>query len=147
MAFEIAFILEQLSCFSSKIACWADAAPEGRRNAWRLHAHIFDMEVRQVVDEIDRTFRRVGIKTVLESRWQPPRDHRGAGETIIPGNRPALIIQSRGDAIEPIRTIHVVLDIFLARPDDLNGTFDLLCDLDGTDSAVGVQPTAKPAAD
>src|SRR5262245_9002311 len=125
----------------------ANAAPESGRNARGLHAHEFDMEVRQVVDQIDRTFRRVGIKAVLEARRQPARDHRRAGETIVPGNGPALGIQSGGYAVNPIGAIHVVLDILLTRPDDLHGAVDMLRDLNGTDGDVRFQPPAKPATE
>src|SRR5713226_100742 len=35
----------------------ADTAPECRRNARRLRADIFDVKIRQIVNEIDRAFR------------------------------------------------------------------------------------------
>ena len=40
-----------------------------------------------------------------------------------------------------------MLDVFLARPDDLDGTIDMLGDLDGADHAVDLQPPAEAAAD
>ena len=105
------------------------------------------MEVRQVIDQIDRAFRRIGIEAVLEARRQPSRDHRRTGEAVVPGDRLALLVEARGDAVEPIGPVHVVLDVFLARPHDLHGTIDLLGDLDGADRAVGLEPPAEAAAD
>src|ERR1700758_3783954 len=46
-----------------------------------------------------------------------------------------------------IRAIHIVLDVFLARPDDLDGAVNVFGDLNGASDAVDFQPTAKPAAD
>ena len=107
-----------------------DAAPERGRNARRLHPHILDVKVRQVIDQIDRALGGVGIETVVECRREPSRDHRGAGEAIAPGDRPAFRIEAGGDAVEPIGPVHVVLDVFLAGPHDLDRTVDLLGDLD-----------------
>ena len=58
-----------------------------------------------------------------------------------------LLVEPGGNAVEPIRPVHVVLDVFLTRPHDLHGTIDMLGDLDGADRAVGLQPPAEAAAD
>ena len=52
-----------------------------------------------------------------------------------------------GDAVEPIRPVHIVLDVLLAGPHDLDGAIDVFGDLDGADRAVGLQPPAEAAAD
>src|SRR5258708_9584672 len=43
--------------------------------------------------------------------------------------------------------IHVVLDIFLARPDDLDRTIDVFGDLDRANDTIDLQPSAKSTAD
>ena len=103
-----------------------DAAPEGGRNARRLHPHILDVHVREGIDQIDRALGGVGIETIVERRREPSRDDRGAGEAIVPGDRHSLLIEAGGQPVEPIGPVHVVLDIFLARPHDLHRAVDML---------------------
>jgi hypothetical protein len=58
-----------------------------------------------------------------------------------------LGIETGGQPIEPIRPIHVVLDVLLARPHDLHRTVDMLRDLDRPSNTVRFQPAAEPVAD
>jgi len=55
--------------------------------------------------------------------------------------------QTRGNSIEPIRPIHVVLDIFLARPHDLHRTVDMLRDLHGACGTISLQPPPEATPD
>ena len=105
------------------------------------------MKVRQVIDKIDRAFGRVRIESVGETWRQPARDDRRAREAVTPGDGPAFVIETSRHPVEPIRPVHVVLDVFLARPYDLHGAVDMLRDLDGADCPVGFQPSAEAAAD
>ena len=66
---------------------------------------------------------------------------------MVPGDRHSFRIETGGHPVEPIGPVHVVLDIFLARPHDLHRAVDLLRDLDGANDAVGLQPPAEAAAD
>ena len=66
---------------------------------------------------------------------------------MIPGYGHSLLIEAGGHPVEPIGPIHVVLDIFLARPDDLDGTIDVLRDFNSASDAVYLQPSAESAAD
>ena len=62
--------------------------------------------------------------------------------TGIPfSSRPAEIRSNQ------IRPIHIVLDIFLTGPHDLDGTVDLFGDLNSASDAVDLQATAEAAAD
>jgi hypothetical protein len=65
---------------------------------------------------------------------------------IRPGNRLAGRIKSGRQPIEIVRPIHIVLDVFLAAPDHLHRTIDVLGDLDGQHRAIGLQPSAEAAA-
>ena len=56
-------------------------------------------------------------------------------------------VEAGGQPVDEHGSIHVVLDVFLARPHDLDRTVDLLGDLDGSDDAVGLEPPAEAAAD
>jgi len=51
-----------------------DTAPESGRNTRRFHPHVFDVQIRQRIDQIDRALGAVGVKAVFESRRQPSRD-------------------------------------------------------------------------
>jgi hypothetical protein len=66
---------------------------------------------------------------------------------VVPGDRHPFPIETGRHPVEPIRPVHVVLDVFLARPDDLDGAVDMLCDLNGANDAIDLEPPAKPAAD
>ena len=64
-----------------------------------------------------------------------------------PGNRHPFFVETGGQPVEPVRPVHVVLDIFLAGPYDLHGTIDVLRDLHRANDAVLFQPPAESAAD
>ena len=66
---------------------------------------------------------------------------------MVPGDRHSLLVETGGHPVEPIGPIHVVLDVFLARPDDLDRTVDVLGDLNCASDAVDFEPPAEPAAD
>ena len=83
----------------------------------------------------------------MNAGGQPSREDRGAREAIVPGDRHSFLVEAGGQPVEEIGPVHVVLDVLLARPHDLDGTVDLLGDLDGARDAIGLQPPAEPAAD
>ena len=58
-----------------------------------------------------------------------------------------FFVETGGQPVEEIGAIHVVLDVFLARPDDFDRAVDMLRNLDGANDAVDLQPPAKAAAD
>src|SRR5713101_1596087 len=66
---------------------------------------------------------------------------------MVPGNRHSLVIETRGNAVEETGPIHVVLDIFLAGPNDLHRTVYLHSDLNSAGDAVNLQPATEAAAD
>src|SRR5215469_8239719 len=99
------------------------------------------------IDKVDCPFGGVGIETVLEPRRCPSRRDRGAGEAIVPGDGHSFRIETGGNPIEPVRPVHVVLDIFLTRPHDFHRAVDMLRDLDGAGGTVGPQPPPEAPAD
>src|ERR1700676_3066347 len=78
---------------------------------------------------------------------EPSRQDRGAREAMVPGDRLSLLIETGGYAVEEIGSVHVVPDVFLAGPHDLDGAVDMLRDLDGAPDTVNLQPPAKATAD
>ncbi len=66
---------------------------------------------------------------------------------MVPGDRHSLLVETGGHPVEEVGPVHVVLDVFLAGPHDLDGAVDLLRDLDGAGDAIDLQPPAKAAAD
>jgi hypothetical protein len=120
--------------------------PTLRQNAV-FHPHIFDVEVRQIVDEMNGPLGGVGIKAIAEPRRQPPCDNRGTGKAIVPGDRHAFIIETGRDPIKEHGPIHVVLDVLLGRPHNLDRTVDVLCDLDSAINTIGLEPAPEAAAD
>jgi hypothetical protein len=105
------------------------------------------VQVREGIDQIDRAICGVGVETILEHGWEPSRDDRGAREAMIPGDRHSLLIETGRNSIEEIGPVHIVLDIFLARPDDFDRAVDMLRNLDGANDAIDLEPPAKAAAD
>ena len=63
-----------------------------------------------------------------------------------PRHRLALRVDARADAVVVVRPIHVVLDVFLARPDHLYRPSHLLRDLHGAHGAVELEAPAESAA-
>jgi hypothetical protein len=104
------------------------------------------MDVREGVGRLRRTFHRIGVETIDEQRRHIARHHRGAGYTVGPGHQPAVRVEPGRQPVVVIGPVHVVLDVFLAAPDDLHRPIHLPCDLDGEDGAVDVEPSAEAAA-
>ena len=63
-----------------------------------------------------------------------------------PRKRLACRIHTRAHAVVVVRPIHVLLDVFLPRPDDLDGPAHLLRDLHGAQRTVVLEPAAESAA-
>src|SRR5713101_5122529 len=124
-----------------------DAAPEGGRNAWRFHPQILDTHVREGIDQIDRALGGVGVKTIVKEGWRPSRDDRRAREAMIPGDRYPFRIETGGYPVEPIRPIHIVLDVFLAGPYDFDGAIDMLGDFDRARDAIDLQAPTESTPD
>ena len=64
-----------------------------------------------------------------------------------PGYRLALCVDARAQAVVVVRAIHVVLDVFLARPDHLHRPLHLLRDLHGAHGPVVLEAAAESAAE
>src|SRR6266403_36725 len=124
-----------------------DAAPKGSRNARRLHPQILDVHVREGIGQIDRTLGGVGVETIVEQRRGPPRDDGRAREAMVPGDGHPFLIKTGEYPIEETGPVHVVLDIFFARPDDLDWTIDMFGDLDSANDAIDLQTTTEAATD
>src|SRR5262245_4696941 len=105
------------------------------------------MEVRNRVGQIDRALGAVRVEPVLERGREPACDNGRSGKAIRPGDRRSLVVEPGGDPVEPVRTVHVVLDVFLARPHDLHGTIDVLADLRRPNGDVLLEASPEPATD
>ena len=80
--------------------------------------------------------------------WRGPAGQdRGGRDPVRPGDGPAARVQASREAVVIIGPVQIVLDILLARPDDLHGAIDLLGDLYGPDHAIDIEPAAEAAAD
>src|SRR5713101_8115771 len=66
---------------------------------------------------------------------------------MYPGDRLSLFVEPGRKPVKEIWPVHVVLDIFLACPHDLDRTVDVLGDLDGATDAIDLQPPAESAAE
>src|SRR5215472_6278531 len=71
-----------------------DAAPEGGRNARRLHLHIFDVQVRKRVDQIDCALGGVGVETIPKEGRSPSREDRGTREAMVPSDRHSVRVET-----------------------------------------------------
>ena len=65
---------------------------------------------------------------------------------MVPGDRHSLVVETSRYPVEESGPVHIVLDVFLAGPDDLDRTVDMLRDLDGASDTIDLQPPAKAAA-
>src|ERR1700738_549633 len=63
-----------------------------------------------------------------------------------PGNRPTRSIETGGYPVDKVRPIHVMLDIFLAGPDDLNRSVHVHRDLNRAGDAINLESATKAAA-
>src|SRR5262249_17754695 len=70
------------------------------------------------LNQIDRGLSGVGIETILEPGRRPSSRDRGTCEAVVPRDWHSLRVETGGKPVKLIRPIHVVLDVFLARPDD-----------------------------
>ena len=65
---------------------------------------------------------------------------------MAPGCNPA-VREARGETVEIGGPVERLLDVLLARPDDLDRTVDLLRDAHGLGDVIDLEPPAEPAAD
>src|SRR5258706_13947829 len=79
------------------------------------------MNIAEPVRLIRRGVDRIGIDAVLDPWREVARDDRRAGDAVRPRYRLALRVHARAQAVVVVRAIHVVLDVFLASPDHLDG--------------------------
>ena len=104
------------------------------------------MNIAEPVRLIRRGVDRIGIDAVLDPWREVARDDRRAGDAVRPRYRLALRVHSRAQAVVVVRAIHVVLDVFLTRPDHLDGPPHLPGDLHGPHRAVVLEAAAESAA-
>src|SRR5262245_38532265 len=64
-----------------------------------------------------------------------------------PGDRHSVLIETGGQPVEPIRAVHVMLNVFFPGPHDLHRAVDMLCALHGPRGTIGFQPPSKSAAE
>jgi hypothetical protein len=62
-------------------------------------------------------------------------------------DRHALVVQPGRQAVQVIRTVHIVLDVFLARPDDLQRALGQFGEGHRLDHVVDFQPAPEAAAE
>src|SRR5262249_40051193 len=108
--------------------------------------NIVDMNVRESVGRLRRALHRIGVETVLEERWHIAREDRSTAHTVCPGHRLAIRVEPGRQSVIVVGPVHVVLDVFLAAPDDFHRSVHLLRDLDSEDRTVRLEPPAEAAA-
>ena len=113
----------------------------------RLLPDPVDMDRAELVGLIRRALDRVRIDAVLDPGRAVARDDGRAGDAMRPGHGLALRVHARADAVVVIRPVHVVLDVFLARPDHLHRPAHVLRDLHGAHGAVELEAAAESAAE
>src|SRR5262245_27139336 len=124
----------------------AHAAPPRGEDSGRLLPDPLDMDGADLVGLVFRALHRIRIDAVLDPDRAVALDDGRTGDAMRPGDRLALRVHARAEAIVVIRPIHVVLDVFLSRPDHLDRPGHVLRDLNGTDAAIVLEAPAEPAA-
>src|SRR5215470_9205520 len=124
----------------------AHAAPPRGEDSGRLLPDPLDMDGADLVGLVRRALHRIRIDAVLDPGRVVALDDGRARDAMRPGDRLALRVHARAESIVVIRPIHVVLDVFLARPDDLDGPLHLLRDLNGPHGTVELEAAAESAA-
>src|SRR5882724_6246929 len=105
------------------------------------------MNVTKPVGLIHRGVDRIGIDAVLYPWREVARDDRRTSNAMRPRYRFSLCVQSCAQAVVVIRAIHIVLDVFLPRPDYLDRSLYLLGNLHGPHRAVELEAAAEPATE
>ena len=129
------------------IVRWPHTSPPGSRNAGWLDADIIDMHIRQSVLQVYCRLDSVAIQAVLEGRRKPPRKNGGASQPVRPRDGLSAGIEASRDAVIEIGPVHIVLDVFLATPNNLHRPSDLLGNLHRTGDAIDLEPPAETTAD
>src|SRR5262245_3876375 len=124
----------------------AHPAPPRCEDSGRLLPDPLDLDGADLVGLIRRALHRIRIDAVLDPGRVVALDDGRAGDAMRPGDGLALRVHARADAIVVIRAVHVVLDVFLARPDHLDGPLYVLRNLNGPHGAVVLETATEPAA-
>src|SRR6266850_4898292 len=121
----------------------ADGPPEADRHAEVL-LHPFDADVRDVVGMIARALDGGGIDGALRRAALLDED-AGPDDAVPPGDGLAARVERSLEDVVRRRAIEAMLDVVLARPDDLHGRVDGLRRLDGVGDEVGLAAPAEAA--
>ena len=65
---------------------------------------------------------------------------------MAPGDRHAVLVEAGGEAVVVVRPVHVVLDVLLAAPHDLDRVLRLLGNQRRLDDEVELEPPSEAAA-
>src|SRR5262249_35984495 len=103
----------------------ADAAPERGRDSWWLDPNIVDTDVREGIRRFGRPLDRIVVDAVIEQRRDIARADRRTADTVLPGYWLAIRVEPSRQAVIVVRPVHVVLDVFLAAPDDFHRSIHL----------------------
>src|SRR5258706_8180481 len=66
---------------------------------------------------------------------------------MVPGDGHSSFIETGRHPVEETGPVHVVLNIFFPRPDDLDWTIDMFGDLDSANDAIDLQAATEAATD
>ncbi len=99
------------------------------------------------VEVLGRALDGVGVDAVLHGGREEARHDRRADDAVAPGDGHALLVEAGFELVVIVGPVHVVLDVFLAAPDDLDRIFRLLGDERRLGDEVHLQPAAEAAAE
>ena len=106
------------------------------------------MKFGKVVGELDGAVDGVEVELVLERRRRKAGHDRRADDAVVPGDRACRsVIEAGADAVVVVGPVHVVLDVLLAAPDDLDRVLRLLGDQRRLQDEVELEPAPEAAAE
>src|SRR6185369_81884 len=123
-----------------------DAAPEAGGDDFRFLTHELDPEIGDRVGNVGRAIDAVDVDVLLIGGREPACEHRRAGDAIGPAVDLA-VLEAGGDHVAIDRTIDIVPDVFLARPDDFEREVYLLREPCRDHRHVRLEPAAEAAAE
>src|SRR5512132_3075465 len=107
-------------------------------------ADVVDVDGGDVVEQVHRAVHRIPIEAVLECGRCPAGENGDPYDPVAPGHQLAAGVEPGSDPVEVVGAIHIMLNILLAGPDDLDGTLDVLGDTDSLGDVIMFEAPPEP---
>src|SRR5262249_14267168 len=122
------------------------ASPKRRWNCCRFYPRKLNPLVGNCIRKIDGPIHPIHIDAILEEWWSEAGHDRRSRDPVGPRQGHSCTVKTGGYAVIVVGSIHIVLDVFLAAPNDLDRIVQLRRDEGRLHDEVEFKPSSETTA-